>query len=1431
MSLPTPPKTSHRESKENRVPGPRVVWSQHNQYHSLSSPPRLPVCTSALRVLPARSILKKPSHPILPLIDVDEQREVTPEPSNPLHDSSYLKSSVTKIISSKSTLGDLITAYSVLTARIRSTIGDQIDSGCPLLEPLRDNRDVLYTCVVRDVARALIDPLEGECESKESRPVLLPSPTNSPRKKRCMTAEQAKYGRDLCTSSQSVLRLLNLIFTLPAVFSVFTDKQLKQILTQVLSIPLAESLPTPNARKTCAISILVIQSQRLPAEVLAPAKDRIAYCLRRGIDGELGKEGKKGSANDGLKAVHELSIYQPFTFVPAFAQLLPSILNNLLAPTLALRIQACNALSGLVLGSITLSPSYDHTRMSAHVATFLTIIPTSKPSPSKASPTKCTPSTESPICRTLRTTLNAVDPVHVAQGPVWALNVLANCIVLLGPALYTDVRLSRIITSLLALTMRHKKSSVRALACAVWRCVTWTYYQPLLPEDPDAEAEPEDPLSPTKTKGESRTALWRLIGSVVSMGSGVSTVAACVGSETGEDGLKHALQVLNQMIDKNTEFKDAMRTIAQLVSFETLPAGWHMIQMLPDKLFSASGGLLTSDLETLQKTVRPILAQCPGVRDVRPLTEEELTTEVLEDFFKLWKRAAFFSENIENHMDVIEETWTALLKAGKKICEDAGEDESWIAQKATDILFQIIENSEPETTPESSKASQRTVFDTSRPKQRTRFSPAKKLNLMRALWAWAKNILCAEQLEQHGQRLLGGLMNNEEDWTDDGDLARTQWAAFCAELSISCELDSLKAFWGYRIISDIDPWVWNWTPELRSQVWVKFVKVWHDNKRATWEGSLLLLTIPFAEQHAWDMRGEELTAWDKLLARVVDKAWDYGLDALSVIDQVAQDAGSRCNTTFTSLTRVVDMMLNKVDLSEAQEVPENFVELITDTLRSSYPPEPRNLSLSMWMIRSIVRFIELCPGNLLLNLMETMQEGLVLWISDEYQVMNGDDYELDILPLYQTIMLGLQAIPQTKDTFESLYTLLEAIFLGRLDKPEAVLDTFNDFWKYASCECIPNVAWPPKVQEYFNIEYLPSNGVGDIQVSSKGTPIKQAPIETVPSPTVLSASGGFVGQIIASQPDSEPTPVLLQSPTILSTPTKRLRPKTPPLPDATSELVQFALFRSPTKRQSSVKNGSPTSPSKRRRVEKENDSPVQVKSRLTSKKRRLSDPDDMESRVLKKARLETRVLAPLLQPIGGLVIDETKITDEIDDISKSGSTRNGTSHASRSDRLFTPSPRKRKAMLLDSVEVPSIKEINRRRRAEDATRPIKLCEVAAEQQHVPNTPEAPIADHNELISSPRIPEMLDFGSDDSMMSVNDCSCSNEPQRLSSDDDPHIGQVTPRHLTSPPLRRGRELSDPPSDDSYEPASPSRDIVLRRLKRHAINQKIVRPLAMV
>jgi len=75
----------------------------------------------------------------------------------------------------------------------------------------------------------MIDPLGDVlradsplAESPTVKSTVLPSPEKSPRKKRGMTEEQVKFARDLCTTTHSVIKLLALVFTLPAVYRVFS---------------------------------------------------------------------------------------------------------------------------------------------------------------------------------------------------------------------------------------------------------------------------------------------------------------------------------------------------------------------------------------------------------------------------------------------------------------------------------------------------------------------------------------------------------------------------------------------------------------------------------------------------------------------------------------------------------------------------------------------------------------------------------------------------------------------------------------------------------------------------------------------------------------------------------------------------------------------------------------------------------------------------------------------------------------------------------------------------------------------------------------------------------------------------------------------------------------------------------------------------------
>ena len=54
----------------------------------------------------------------------------------------------------------------------------------------------------------------------------------------------------------------------------------------------------------------------------------------------------------------------------------------------------------------------------------------------------------------------------------------------------------------------------------------------------------------------------------------------------------------------------------------------------------------------------------------------------------------------------------------------------------------------------------------------------------------------------------------------------------------------------------------------------------------------------------------------------------------------------------------------------------------------------------------------------------------------------------------------------------------------------------------------------------------------------------------------------------------------------------------------------------------------------------------------------------------------------------------------------------------------------------------------------------------------------------------------------------------------SDDDPHLGQVSPRHLASPAPRRHMTPDHDTSSDDAPSSSPSRDLVARRQQRFGL-----------
>jgi hypothetical protein len=327
-------------------------------------------------------------------------------------------------------------------------------------------------------------------------------------------------------------------------------------------------------------------------------------------------------------------VYQPATFTSPFVDLLLPILSNLLAPVLAIRMQACHALGGLALACTTLPQTRHRASISEVVAGSLVSLIAGTEDVAKSPQ-------DSTLFRTLRTTLIAEEPQHVAQGPIWGLCVLANLIVLIGPALKTNSHAARAILLLLNLARRHKRSSVRALACVAWRCLVWTYYQPpLLTEDHEAEKNP-DASKALSGKYVPSKECWAFVVSELELGMGATAIAGLLGNEDiAEEDYKSAFQILDKMISQGGFIcSSGVEALCRITSLENPVPDWNVNMLLPRILLVANPGLLTSDLNTLSAIVKPVVDDGSVAKNIRPLTQDEITTGWIFDVLvKLWKK-------------------------------------------------------------------------------------------------------------------------------------------------------------------------------------------------------------------------------------------------------------------------------------------------------------------------------------------------------------------------------------------------------------------------------------------------------------------------------------------------------------------------------------------------------------------------------------------------------------------------------------------------------------------------------------------------------------------------------------------------------------------------------------------------------------------------
>ena len=162
------------------------------------------------------------------------------------------------------------------------------------------------------------------------------------------------------------------------------------------------------------------------------------------------------------------------------------------------------------------------------------------------------------------------------------------------------------------------------------------------------------------------------------------------------------------------------------------------------------------------------------------------------------------------------------------------------------------------------------------------------------------------------------------------------------------------------------------------------------------------MNSPFlSDQNTWNIGSDE-PLWEDLLTYTTNKALDHGVDSAIILDSIADFVSSfqTPGASPTSSIRLVDNLLSHLESSEMRDIPQNLLELVSDTMRATYPPEPRNKGIAMWLVRSLMGVVENCPVEFCMSVLRTLKESLCMWLADECGAWTEDQFTYDVRPFH-----------------------------------------------------------------------------------------------------------------------------------------------------------------------------------------------------------------------------------------------------------------------------------------------------------------------------------------------------------------------------------------------------------------------------------------------
>lgn len=406
------------------------------------------------------------------------------------------------------------------------------------------------------------------------------------------------------------------------------ENRLRSLLATVLSILEAQTLPTPNPRKTWTLASAVLQVQHLPEGVISPFAGQISAIITRGLKGDFGREGKKGATWECLGALQTVADSAYSAFNPHFSEIYPTLLAHLVSsPTQGLRYKAA-----LAFGSMAQLCVED----------------------------------EIPLLRKAvlqsNTQLASILEAAFATGgseASWGITVLGSVIAISGYRILVHKRWMKTILSCMNAGLNNKREpGIKLVSRALWSMLVYAWEDGHRLGMEGYGINDENGLIMRQAKyakdGSGKIASVAQ-APLLNHPVGVACVGACVGDGSDQQSVSVGIRILYCMLTERVQYEsniffrllatfDAPSANSQSQSQGSEHASWDYKKLACSAILNG-GALSMSEIDpkSYTTTARAILSNdCVQVVDIRPLDAEE----------------------VRSHWDLLMKCWRLVLKNG-----------------------------------------------------------------------------------------------------------------------------------------------------------------------------------------------------------------------------------------------------------------------------------------------------------------------------------------------------------------------------------------------------------------------------------------------------------------------------------------------------------------------------------------------------------------------------------------------------------------------------------------------------------------------------------------------------------------------------------------------------------------------------------------------